>query len=349
MSSSLKDHINSQYFEAANRLTSRYSRRKIVAYVESYDDVLFWRQVLGRFENSTRYFEIMLPVRGDYLERGKKAAIANMLTGVGRDMIACVDADYDYLMQGATETSKLINENPYIFHTYVYAIENYQCYAPGLHDTCVMVTLNDHNIFDFEKYLYDFSQAIWPLFVWNIWFYRGPYYKDFTITDFNRIIEPGYVKMSHPEDMIAYMRRKIIRKLNYLEKNYPQFRDQKEALIKDLNRLGVRSDNTYLFIQGHHLFDKIVYPMVEKVSEKLEDERENEIREQSIHAVQEATEMSNYKHSVEDVTQMMKKNMVYQYSEPFQKLLKDIDVFLSREEDMKECPKGVRENENKVN
>ena len=243
----------------------------------------------------------------------------------------------------------MINENPYIFHTYVYAIENYQCYAPGLHDTCVMVTLNDHNIFDFEKYLYDFSQAIWPLFVWNIWFYRGPYYKDFTITDFNRIIEPGYVKMSHPEDMIAYMRRKIIRKLNYLEKNYPQFRDQKEALIKDLNRLGVRSDNTYLFIQGHHLFDKIVYPMVEKVSEKLEDERENEIREQSIHAIQEATEMSNYKHSVEDVTQMMKKNMVYQYSEPFQKLLKDIDVFLSREEDMKECPKEVRENENKVN
>ncbi|MCH4183278.1 MAG: DUF4435 domain-containing protein [Prevotella sp.] len=329
MSSRLKDHINSQYFEAANRLRSLYDRRKIVVYVESYDDVLFWRQVLGRFENNTRYFEIMLPVRGSYLERGKKAAIANMLSGVGRDMIACVDADYDYLIQGATETSKLINENPYIFHTYVYAIENYQCYAPGLHDACVMVTLNDHNIFDFEKYLFDYSQAIWPLFVWNIWFYRGSHYMDFTITDFNKIIEPGYFRINHPEEMINDMRRKIERKLRRLNKDYPQFLDQKDALINDLNRLGVRSDNTYLFVQGHHLFDKVVCPVVFKVSERLEQEQEEEIREQSVHAMQETTEMSSYKHSIENVTQMMKKNMVYQYSEPFQHLLKDIENYLA--------------------
>lgn len=69
-----------------------------------------------------------------------------MLKGVGRDMIACVDADYDYILQGATEMSRQMLENPYIFHTYAYAIENFQCYAKGLHETCVMVTLNDHRI-----------------------------------------------------------------------------------------------------------------------------------------------------------------------------------------------------------
>ena len=48
---------------AANALRSQKARRRIVAYVESYDDVLFWRTVLGQFEDSTSYFEIMLPTK----------------------------------------------------------------------------------------------------------------------------------------------------------------------------------------------------------------------------------------------------------------------------------------------
>lgn len=131
MARRLTEHINSQYIEAANHLTSKKARRKIVAYVESYEDVFFWRMVLGRFEDDTRYFEIMLPTRQSHLDRGKKAAIASMLHGVGKDMIACVDADYDYLMQGASANSRQLLESPYIFHTYVYSIESYQCYAPG--------------------------------------------------------------------------------------------------------------------------------------------------------------------------------------------------------------------------
>ncbi len=95
----------------------------------------------------------MLPSRNQHLDRGKKAAISNMLKGVGRDMIACVDADYDYILQGATEMSRQMLEEPDIFHTYAYAIENFQCYAKGLHETCVMVTLNDHRIFNFERFL----------------------------------------------------------------------------------------------------------------------------------------------------------------------------------------------------
>ena len=92
MAKRLTDNINSQFFEAANRMTSKKARRKIVAYVESYDDVFFWRSVLGKFENEKRYFDIMLPTRNQHLDRGKKAAISSMLKGVGRDMIACVDA-----------------------------------------------------------------------------------------------------------------------------------------------------------------------------------------------------------------------------------------------------------------
>lgn len=53
MSKRLRDNISSAYFEAANRLNSKSARRKIVAYVESYDDVFSgarflvgWRQTV---------------------------------------------------------------------------------------------------------------------------------------------------------------------------------------------------------------------------------------------------------------------------------------------------------------
>ena len=71
----LKDNLTSSYLEAANCLNPKKQRKKIVAYVESYDDVFFWRTILSQFETDRFYFEIMLPTRENALERGKKAAV----------------------------------------------------------------------------------------------------------------------------------------------------------------------------------------------------------------------------------------------------------------------------------
>ena len=192
MSRGLKEHLSSSYFEAANRMTPKKARRRIVAYVESYDDIFFWRTVLGCFENTNLYFEVMLPSKENKLERGKKAALMSLIgEKVGNDMIACVDADYDYLLQGATQLSRTILNNPFVFHTYAYAIENLQCFAGGLHEVCVAATLNDHFVFDFTDFFSRYSRIVFPLFVWNIWHYRTGCYSEFTLTDFNRMIDLG--------------------------------------------------------------------------------------------------------------------------------------------------------------
>ena len=102
MAKRLQQHISSAYFEAANQLTSKQARRKVVAYVEGYEDIFFWRSVLSELEDEEHYFEVMLPSRQHKIERGKKAAISRLLSDVGEDMIACVDADYDYLLQGVS-------------------------------------------------------------------------------------------------------------------------------------------------------------------------------------------------------------------------------------------------------
>ena len=326
----LKDQLSSSYIEAANKLNSKKARRRIVAYVESYDDIYFWRSVLSRFENDKLYFEVMLPVRADHLERGKKAALMSLVGDkVGKDMIACVDADYDYLIQGASYTSKTILDNKYVFHTYAYAIENLQCYAPSLHDVSVGVTLNDHVIFDAEEYLRQFSQAIFPLFVWSIWHYRHDCYNRFSIIDFLKSIDTGKFSIASAEAIIQNLRKKVARKVDTLRRQHPEAKESYLAVKEDIKRLGVTADTTYLYIQGHHLFDKVVVPMMDKVCSALIRQRQTEISRQSIHTTQCRNELSCYANSLSDITTLLKKNFGYQDSEPFKRILKDISDFLT--------------------
>lgn len=328
MHQTLKENLSSRYFEAANRLRPKNARRRIVAYVESYDDVLFWRTLLSNYEDSTRYFEVMLPSHNT-LERGKRSVLMNLLySKVGQNMIACVDADYDYLIQGATETSRNIISNPYIFHTYAYAIENMQCYAPSLHNVCVMVTLNDHAIFNFTSFMREYSVAVFPLFVWSIWFYRSTSYGRFTISDFNKSIELGGFDMNHPEIAIENLCDKVRRKINWLKQRNPRAKESWLSVKADIIRLGVTPETTYLYIKGHYIFDKVVMPIMSKVCSALIRERESEIRRQAVHSTQMRNELSCYTHSIQDISQMLKKNTGYVISPPFRLLQQDIERFL---------------------
>lgn len=342
MAKKLSDNINSRYFEAANALKSKQARRRIVAYVEAYDDIYFWRTVLSEFEDEHRYFEVMLPSKVN-LTRGKKSVLMNFLQRgdkkgskkaapaddiLGRDMIACVDADYDYLMQGRTEQSKRVLGSPYVFHTYAYAIESFQCYAPSLHNVCVSVTLNDHRIFDFREYFQQFSEAIFPLFVWSVMLYRNGNYPRFSISDFNRVADPGGFTVNNPSASIANIRRKVGTRIAELQRLFPDAKEEYLATKDDIKALGVSPQNTYLYIQGHHLFDTVVAPILTKVCNLLRQERQNEISRASARHIQKRNEMTCYENSLQDVKTMLKKNTGYTDSEPFRRIQDDIRRYL---------------------
>lgn len=325
----LRDNLTSDYFKAANSLNSKRARKRIVAYVEAYDDIFFWRMALSQFENEKRYFEVMLPSK-QKLSHGKKSVLMSLLRGhTGENMLACVDADYDYLLQGATSQSAEVCHNPYVLHTYVYAIENYQCFAPSLHDVCVAVTLNDHALFDFEAYLSAYSVIIYPLFVWNIWLYRKGKYSAMTMSDFNKVVALGKFSIRDSEAILAKLQRNVNHKIQELRRLFPQSSTEVNQLQDDLTRLGVTPETTYLYIQGHHLFDNVVVPMLGKICDRLIQNRQSEICRTAIHQTQRVNELSCYAHSTSDITMMLRRNTGYMTSEPFQRLLKDIRDCLS--------------------
>ena len=339
MGSRLKENITSGYVEAANRLNSKKSRRRIAAYVESYDDVFFWRTVLSPFEDKTRYFEVLLPSH-KRLERGKKSVLMNLLAKkTGRDLICCVDADYDYLLKGLTETSRKMLGSPYVFHTYAYSIENLQCYAPSLHNVVVATTLNDHQLLDFDEFFRLFSEAIFPLFVWSIWHYRKGIYGEFSITDFCKVIELGNFNLQDPYACIKRVRHKCYVRVGELQRRNPDAKESYLALKRELQEeMGVTPENVYLYIQGHHLFDKVTVQVLSKVCKQLVHNRENEIRRQSVHSTQMRNELSCYNHSTQDIAQMLKKNMGYMNAPEFRRIQQDIESFLSKTETRQKTP-----------
>lgn len=306
-------------------------RKKVVAYVEAYDDISFWRTVLSRYETETLRFEVMLPSRTD-LTRGKKAALMNQLgPGLGQYMIACVDADFDYLLQGDTYQSEAMLGNPYVIHTVAYSIENLQCYAPSLHDACVMATLNDRNIFDFEEYLRSYSEAIYELFVWSIWFYSHHRFKEFPLTAFNNIATVEHVDVNKPLDAVERVRKNVNRKVAWFQRNVPEAKGKLGAIRERLTALGVRPDNTYLYIQGHHLMDNVVGEAITPVCTILRRQREREIKALAAgHQKQLDNELSCYQHSQLAIEAVLRRNTGFKESEQYLQLCKMIEKLLQK-------------------
>ena len=326
----LIDNISSKYIEAANRLRPDRRRRRIVVYVESYDDVFFWRSVLDEFENDKIYFEVMLPSRTN-LGKGKKYVMSNQLgEQLGQSLIACVDADYDYLMQGSTPVSQEIIRNPYIFHTYVYAIENYQCYSRGLHEVCVMSTLNDKEIVDLEAFMAEYSRIIWPLFVWNVWVYRYNLYSRFTLMDFGGIVSIRDINPYHPERTLEALRHIVNRKINWMQQHYPQGKKTYRPLMEELLGLGLTPETTYLYIQGHTLFENVVMPLLVPICSQLRKEREAEIRHNAVHSQQRQNELSCYQHRQSPIDQMLRKSVKFRESAVYEQLRNDLRNFVDK-------------------
>ena len=324
MGSRLHENLTSQYIASANRLQPKNARQKIVAYVESYDDIFFWRSVLQDFETDRFYFEVMLPSRTT-LGKGKRTVLMNQLgKGLGQYMIACVDADYDWLLQGSTEVSKYVCDNPYVMHTYVYAIENYQCYAPSLHSTCVMSTLNDRSLVDFEQFFTDYSLIVWPLFVWNIWAYRYGHYKDFSMSNFCDIVSFHEINPRNLELTLDKLRKRVNKCIGWLQRTFPEGHKTYPQVKADLQRMGVKPENTYLYMHGHTLFENVVMALLTPVCNILRREREREINELAVHETQKQNELSSYRHSQMPVDVMLRRNIGFKNSPQYQLLKEDL-------------------------
>ena len=77
------------------------------------------------------------------------------------------------------------------------------------------------------------------------------------------------------------------------------------------------------------MFDTVIVPILNKVCNRLRQERQDEITRMARHHTQRANEMSCYEHSLQDIRQMLRKNTGYNRSPQYRQIQHDIEKYIS--------------------
>ena len=302
-------------------------RRLVRVFVEGYEDVAFWRGIFDHFNNPYLRFEISVPTRED-LPKGKKVLLS-MADRANEELLLCMDSDFDYLFEEEDEMSRRIVESPFMFHTYTYATENYLCYAPSLHNVCVKAVKNDAHIFDFEKFMREYSRAIYPLFLWYAYSASRNTESVFTLVDFKASVRLGYLDIvENGANTIAWLKRNVERRLQMLSSDHPEMSSEIPAFAERMRKKGVEPENTYLYMHGHTLMDCVVMRLLEGVCEKLRQISLQKIIASSKEGVALKNEISNYTNSLRSIRDVLLDNENYTDSPLYARLKADIQYYI---------------------
>ena len=302
-------------------------KRLVRVFVEGYEDVAFWRGIFDHFHNPYPRFEISVPTRKD-LPKGKKVLLS-MAEQANEELVLCMDSDFDYLFDDEDEVSRQIVESPYMFHTYTYATENYLCYAPSLHNVCVKAVKNDAHIFDFERFMADYSRTIYPLFLWYAYSASRKTESVLPLVDFKAAVRIGYLDIEqNGANTIAWLQRNIERRVASLEADNPDMAREIPAFAERIKKKGVEPELTYHFMHGHTLMDNVVMILLEGVCEKLRQMSLSKIICSSKEGVALRNEMSNYTNTLRSIRDVLLDNDNYESSPLYKRLKSDIQRYI---------------------
>ena len=224
----------------------------------------------------------------------------------------------------------MIRESPYVFHTYAYATENYLCYPPSLHTVCVKATKNDAEIFDFERFMSEYSQAIYPLFLWYAFSALRHSELTFTLIDFKSSVKLNYLDLeNNGENTLEWLRRQVDKRLSHLSGANESWIREISAFAATLQDKGVRPDNVYLFMQGHTLMDNVVIVLLHAVCERLKQMTNEKISASSQRGVVLRNELSNYNNTIRNVREILLDNENYKDCFLYRKLQQDFEQYLA--------------------
>ena len=327
--SSLLDNLNSDFIAAFSALEPKVAPNRVLVYVESDEDIAFWRGILSQFESNKLIFDIQLPIK-NALEKGKLAVLA-FVNNIGKNLILCVDSDYDYLLQNTTDTSTIINNNKFIFQTYTYSIENLLCYAGSLQNICVLSSKKDTKIVDYEELLKLYSKIIYKLFVWSVNFSLKQDMVSFTIKDFSnsiKILENPNVTDKFKSALIN-LKDKVDLKIKELETDFPNDKAEVEALTQELKRLGVEEDNVYLFTHGHTIKDNVILMFLKASYQHIIKEREKEINNNAKNDIDKINQIKAYKNQTIKIETVLNINTEFKSCFLYKKIHDDLSQYVN--------------------
>lgn len=223
----------------------------LIVCIENYDDKPFWYFVFSKISN----------LKPAFIDLDGKDNLKKFKNYFDKEFIACVDSDYDYILR------KPYLENPYIFHTYVYAVENY-CLCPkalnSLKSTCnISIGL------DFEVLLTQISAIFKEALFYDIYLketnqdcQRDVFkFKNISIENLNE----AYI-LTQLQTQVSTMLENV---------NIDLFSPYEEVINSDIY---INENLLHLYTEGHIMFESI-FNLFKEMQNQNSNKKREEIKE----------------------------------------------------------------------
>ncbi len=292
----------------------------LVCIVEDEEDESFWQDVFlkNSFTRNPKFIPYTRDFRPDGTtnDRRGKDTVLRYLPYTDNRLALCIDSDYDLL----TKTNNPSIQD-HVFQTYTHSIENYKSYAPSLMNLCLEATHStDNQLFDIEKFLSDYSEIIYPLFVVFIIsesnansgvnrFLTGQKFAE------TAVLKGDFDVKNNGKAELEDLKDRIKNRLDTLLTSYTSAEFQ--ATEQRIKTFGITPQNTYLFFRGHSLYDAVTMPIVRSVSKSLKN---NEIKKRR-------PNVQLYIDSCKDIAQLLKENKNYHSCFLMNKIQADVAAF----------------------
>lgn len=128
--SSNRELPDSSYISKIRFYTHTPAREIVYAYVEGDDDVNFWSYALNAFGNTDKFdFHVETNKKAseeskEKTNKGNGKATLLTMTGLGKNKVVCVDADYDLLVKDYSEFTNEMRTCQFVINTTYYSVEN---------------------------------------------------------------------------------------------------------------------------------------------------------------------------------------------------------------------------------
>ena len=317
------DSCVNRFAELPEPLPADPDQQLVRVYVEGYEDVAFWRGIFDHFRTPYLRFEISVPTRAD-LPKGKKVLLS-MVPESSERLLLCMDSDFDYLFANRTPQSEVVNNGRYLFHTFAYATENYLCYAPALHNVCVKATKNDTRIFDFVRFMHEYSCTIYPLFLWYAFSAQQESEHVFPLCEFKTSVRLNYLDLrDNGAETLAWLARNVARREAQLVQRNPGMIAPMRTFEQQLRERGLTPETTYLFMHGHTLMDNDVMVLLNTVCDRLRAMSIARISASTKSGTALRNELSNYTNSLRPVRDVLLDHENYLDCPLYKRLQRDL-------------------------
>ena len=179
-----------------------------------------------------------------------------------------------------------------------------------------------NTVFDFNRFLTEFSNILYELFIWHLYFQNADPIR-FSQFEFDHYLNLT-TSRSYPlvydngGRALDELRVRVERKLKFFGRKYPHA--NLEVVRQKYLQLGLTSDNVYLFVRGHNLYNLILLICKEVCKAVLRREKRNRMATREM-----LNELYRYRYSLEE---QLKQNIKYGAYLPIRKIEEDIRQLL---------------------